>query len=130
MGIPEEGQVVTPEPERVTHTLERSMAPQRSEPVTPVWVAWLKNNMDLSKPWTQIWHDDFSQYPENAPMYGERLLYKERIKWEHRYLGIENIRQLYPFDAKKAPTWYRNATGVKSSPSTLSAEAPPEPSKS
>ena len=125
MGFSEKGQaVIGPDTDvRVTHTGGKL----KVEPVTPIYIAWLKNNLRPDLPWAQIWHDDYSNYPEHKAAMSVRLIYKEKVKWEHRFLGIENMKELYPY---KAPAWYQNEIGVKSSPSTSSAEAPPEPSKS
>lgn len=71
--------------------------------VTPIHIAWFKNNKDPSKPFAQIWYGDFAfeRATEGLMMMRERFLYKTKIEWEDRHLGVEALMTKYPFDETK-----------------------------
>ena len=86
----------------VTHKQTDYQAPTGKEPTHPIYLAWMRNNFQPDKPWPQVWYGiDYSEAPEHKAMMTERFIEKHKVAWEHRFLGIENLAQLYPCSAEQ-----------------------------
>lgn len=78
-------------------------APAGKEPVTTIFLVYFRNLRDPTKPIAQIWYSDFDYDFNQYGGFLEKTAHmrlpegKKRIAWEHRFLGIENLMQLYPY---------------------------------
>lgn len=88
----------------VTHNI-----PSKKEPVTSIFLVYFMNLRDPTKPIPQVWYSDFDADLNEHGGYLEKTKNmrmpngKYKIAWEHRFLGIENLTQLYPYkDGKDA----------------------------
>jgi hypothetical protein len=95
---PEDPKPFVPGEPVVTHKFNK-------EPVTPLYLVYFRTQRGV--PTAQLWYGDYdADYNESGGFLAatKHLRYpngKFKVEWEHRFVGIENLMQLYPF---KEPT--------------------------